>query len=80
MDDIISNAKGWDYVSQLLCVSCVDLDWGVGDNGVTCSRMWMDGRHDKACISVFCDGGVDGVGICSVGTQMVRWMMTMHVG
>ena len=34
--------------------------------------------HALVCL---CDVvGVDRVGICLVGTQMVRWMMIMHVG
>ena len=43
MDDIISKAKGCEYVSWLLCVCCVDMGCGVGDNGVTWLSRWMGG-------------------------------------
>ena len=46
MDDIISKAKVCEYVSCLLCVCCVDLDCGAGDNGVTWSRRWTDGQDE----------------------------------
>jgi len=43
MDDIISKAKGCEYVDWLLCVCCVDLEWGEDGSVVTWSRRWIDG-------------------------------------